>query len=123
MGDNILSGEELIECQKETAEMIKDYLTRLIPGMKNSIAELKGDMKEDSWEYLRMIIDGFNWVIEAYNGVSSYVNPDKDRIDESAIESAIAKLGKKIGTKNEAETADILENDIVPFLEKMAEIL
>lgn len=120
MSENILSGEELIEYQKETIVMVKEYLTKLIPGMNNSIAELKGDMKEDTWEYLRMIIDGFNWVVEAYNGVSSIINKD-NIIDENAVEMDVKNLGKSFKAKNPEETASVLENGILPFLKTLSD--
>lgn len=117
-----MTQEELLDLQKETVESIKEYLENLIPSMNNVVVELREDMKEDTWEYLRMILDGFNWVVKAFNGVVSIIDSDASRFDIKAIDAAVGKLSDAYTAKDPAAIADSLEKDIVPFLEKVKEV-
>jgi len=114
--------EDIEVLQKETLQSIAEYIPNLISGINTVVPELRGEEKEDTWEYLRMIIDGFNWVIDAYNGTSSLINNDKETIDEADISDKNNKLGKAYTSKNGTDVADSLEKDIVPFLNKLMEI-
>lgn len=113
--------EDIKAIQEETIDSIKEYLPELIRGINNVIPEVKGDEKEDTWEYLRMIIDGFNWVIEAYNGTSSILNPD-GIIDNKDVSSKVDDLGRAYRNHDGNAVGEILENDIVPFINKLKEL-
>lgn len=104
--------------QKETMESMKEYIGKLIPKLNDMTIELNGELKEDTWEYLRMMIDGFNWVLEAYNGTSSIINADKS-IDETAVQEHVNKLSKAFIGKDEAGTSKILREGIIPFLNEV----
>ena len=114
--------EEILELQKETLASINEYLGNLIPGMKNAADELSGELKEDTWEYLRMIMDGFNWVIQAYNGTQEVINADAVVIDNKDIDAKVEKLGASYKTKDAAGLATSINDDIIPFLEKLKEV-
>ena len=107
--------DEILELQKETLASINEYLGNLIPGMKNAANELSGDFKEDTWEYLRMNMDGFNWVIQAYNGTQEIINADGTVIDNKDIDGTAYK------SKDAAAIATSINDDIIPFLEKLKE--
>lgn len=117
-----MTQEEMNELQKETLETMKEYLGNLIPSITTVIAELNGDMKEDTWEYLRMILDGFNWVIEAFNGIVDYIDKDRKQFDMAVIDSSVKKLSDAYVSKNGVEVANSLENDIIPFLDKLKNV-
>lgn len=113
--------DEILELQKETLTSINEYLGNLIPGMKNAANELSGDFKEDTWEYLRMNMDGFNWVIQAYNGTQEIINADGTVIDNKDIDAKVDKLGTAYKSKDAAAIATSINDDIIPFLEKLKE--
>lgn len=117
-----MTQEEILELQKETFDSVKEYLGNLIPGMKNVVAELSGDMKEDTWEYLRMILDGFNWVIEAFNGIVEYIDEEHTMFDMKEIDEAVKKLGDEYNKKDAAGIAKEIEEGILPFLEKLSTV-
>lgn len=115
--------EDILELQLETLATVKEYLGNLIPGMKTAAEELTSDMKEDTWEYLRMVMDGFNWVIQAYNGTQDYINKDGVKVDNAAIDAAVVKLGNAYQAKDAANIATSIKEDIIPFLEHLSEIV
>lgn len=113
--DETINVEEL---QKETMESMKEYISNLIPKLESMVIELKSDIKEDTWEYLRMMVDGFNWVLEAYNGTSTIINADKS-IDESNVQKVVDELGEAFVKKNATQTASSIENGVIPFLNEI----
>ncbi len=110
--------EDIKTIQEETIDSIKEYLPELLRGINNVIPEVTGEEKEDTWEYLRMIIDGFNWVIEAYNGTSELLNPN-GAIDNRDISAKVDGLGKAYRNHDGNEVGAILQNDIVPFINQL----
>ncbi|MGN0346137.1 MAG: hypothetical protein ACI4DU_02515 [Lachnospiraceae bacterium] len=120
--ENPSNAQDLLEMQKETIEMQKEYLTNLIPKMKGMVVELRTDIKEDSWEFLRMMVDGFNWVVEGFNGIEPIINTNKE-IDVSATDKLVNQFGISYRAKDAEATASALENDIIPFLEKLQTLL
>lgn len=123
VNDKELSKEEIMELQKETVQSIAEYLPNLISGMENVVSELKGEMKEDTWEYFRMVIDGFNWVIEAYNGTKEYRTETGKVLDDSRMEEAVSCLSDAFRNKEEEKSADVVEKDILPFLNKLKDLV
>lgn len=116
---NLNNNEEKVdieELRQETMESMKEYIGNLIPKFTEMITELRSDIKEDSWEYLRMMIDGFNWVIAAYNGTSAIINSDNS-IDETKVQEAVDKLSESFIHQEANDVADILEDRIIPFLD------
>ena len=57
--------------QIEALETLADYIPKLIGGIDTVKAELRGERKPDTDEYLKMIIDGINWVLGIVNGCMS----------------------------------------------------
>lgn len=119
MGDGIMTEAEVIELQKETLGSVKEYLNNLIPGIETVIIELKGEEKPDTWEYLRMILDGFNWVTEAFNGTVGLLNEKGADFDIASIDASVKKLSDAYGIRNGVSVAECLEGDILQFLNKL----
>lgn len=109
--------------RKETLESLNGYVSNLADKMSSMITELREDIKEDSWEYLRMMVDGFNWVLEAYNALSDTLNPDGANFDNKAFDNTITEFGKAFCSKNIDNVTGYLESDIVPFLRKLDTIV
>lgn len=101
--------------QKETMESMKEYIPNLITKLEGMVVELRTNIQEDSWEYLRMMIDGFNWVLEAYNGTSSIINKD-GMIDEKGVQKTVDDFGEAFIDKSVEETAKAIETGVLPFL-------
>lgn len=115
--------QDITELQKETMETMSEYITTLAPKMSAMVEELRTNIQEDSWEFLRMMIDGFNWVLEAYNGTSSLINKNSQVINNEEVEKSVNEFGKAFRNQNAEETADIMEKKIIPFLNTLVEAI
>lgn len=107
------------EQQIELLQTVNDYCGRLLPAMNEVIGELKGEKKEDTVEFLIQIIDGFNFVIEAYNVTRDLINEDGNVINDSELEDAVQRLSKVMIAKEYEKAADILESDVIAFIDKV----
>lgn len=110
-----MTNEEILELQNETIESLKTYLKSLIPSMEKVVIELKDEMQEDTWEYLRMILDGFNWAVEAFNATQDVINKD-GIIDVKVVDESVKSLSDSYTKKDAAGVATTLEECILPFL-------
>lgn len=110
------------EVQKETMQMVDDYLPRLLPVMEGMIEEFRGNLQEDSYEYLNMAIDGLNWIIEVYNATKDIINAEEAVIDSAWMDEKMKAFGSAVVDKKDGEVAALLEEAVVPFLKKMQEV-
>ena len=104
------------EQQLEALKNASDYLERLIPAMEQVISEIKGDMKEDTVDFLLQIIDGFNFMIETYNVTRDLVNDPEPLINDDVLEKTVGSLSEGFSKKDYVAIADELSADVVPFL-------
>ena len=104
--------EQKLEALKTAGE----YLEKLIPAMEQVISEIKGEMQEDTIDFLLQIIDGFNFMIETYNVTRDLVNDPEPLINDDQLEKTVGSLSDGFSKKDYAAIADELSNDIVPFL-------
>lgn len=109
---------DVVSLQKETMESMKEYIEKLLPEFEKMVPELRTNILEDTWEYLRMMIDGFNWVLEAYNGTSSVINVD-GCIDEGKVQKSVDDLGNAFINKDAENVAKSIEDGVIPFLESI----
>ena len=104
------------EQKLEALKTASDYLERLIPAMEQVISEIKGEMQEDTVDFLLQIIDGFNFMIETYNVTRDLVNDPEPLIVDEELERAVVSLSDGFSKKDYSAIADELSTDIVPFL-------
>ena len=104
------------EQKKEALKTVDEYLGKLIPAMENVIAEIKGDMQEDTVDFLLQVIDGLNFVIETYNVTRDIVNNPEPLIIDNELEKAVGILSDGFSKKDYPAIADELSGDIIPFL-------
>ena len=115
---------EDMRAQKTEALIIaKEYLDKLVPGMKTLCQELQGERKDDTDDFQKQCIDGLNWIIEIYNRTSDIINADAVHIDKEELNSKILKLSEALKNKNDLETANSLESDIIPFLTLLSDLI
>lgn len=96
--------------------MASEYMDKLIPSMETVISEIKGDMKDDTIDFLMQIIDGFNFIVEVYNATEDVINGEEVLINNDALEEAVNRLSKGFASKNYAGIAEELDASVVPFL-------
>ena len=109
--------EQKMEALRNAAE----YLEKLIPAMEQVISEIKGEMQEDTVDFLLQIIDGFNFMIETYNVTRDLVNDPEPLIIDEQLEKAVGNLSDGFAKKDYTAIADELSSDIVPFLKVFKE--
>jgi len=102
--------------QMEALAMVSEYMDKLIPAMQEVSAELIGEMKEDTVDYLNQIIDAFNFVIETFNATRDLVNADEELIIESVLEEEIGNLSNAFKTKNYIKIGEILGGSLLDFV-------
>lgn len=107
----------------EALETLKDYNVKIIKALKEVVPELRGEKREDTDEYLRHILKGINWEIEVINGTKHYINRESEKISKEDINHTILKLNDAIQGKQNVELVDILENEMLPFLESLSIIV
>lgn len=112
--------EERERLQREILEEMITYSDKLIPAVQNVVKELRGDVKADTGEFLNEVITGINWEIEVYNQCAGLINSKSSYIDKKMMIAAVTSLGKSLSSKDNAMVADCLENDFLPFLNKLA---
>jgi hypothetical protein len=67
-------------------------------------------------------MNGFNWVIEVFNGTRDYINAEKVRIDKDAVNEKIVELSKSLKEKDDLKAAELIETAIIPFLNTFLEV-
>ena len=109
--------EQKVEALKNAAE----YIDKLIPAMEEVISEIKGEMKEDTIDYLLQVIDGFNFMVETYNVTEDLINSPDPLVINDELEKAVGRLSDGFSRKDYNAIADGLSSDVVPFLKVFRE--
>ena len=113
--------EAIREQKLEALRAASDYLDRLIPAMEQVVSEIKGDMQEDTIDFLLQIMDGFNFMIETYNVTRDMINDPEPLINDDKLEMAVKALSDGFSKKDYPAISDELASDILPFLKVFKE--
>ena len=119
MGETVYTWNEQ---QKEAMQEAAGYLSRLIPAAEGMTEEFKGELQEDSYDMLDMVVNGLNWVIQIYNGTKVVINKEQEQIDSKAMDEKILRFGTAYTDHDQSGIALGLEEAVLPFLRKMKEI-
>lgn len=122
MNNNEMNAEVLRSQQIEVLQVVSEYIEKLIPNMETVAGELRGEKQEDTDEFLKQIIDGLNWVIEAFNGTMSLINEEREVIDKDELNREVLQLSEALIDHNDARAATVLESGILPFLKEFKSI-
>ncbi len=110
---------ERIDLQHDVLKQLISYSENLIPALQGLIKEMRTDRKEDTGEYLNEVITGINWEIEVYNQCADIINERSSYIDKKTMITAVKNLGTTLGSGDYLLVADCLEEDFLPFLNKL----
>ena len=110
---------ERIDLQYDILKQLISYSEGLIPALQNIIEELRGEEREDTSDYLNEVITGINWEIEVYNQCADIINERSSYIDKKTMISAVKNLGTTLNSGDYLLVADCLEEDFIPFLNKL----
>lgn len=109
--------EDIRVQQLEALEVGVEYVKKLIPATKEILPELRGDEKEDTMDFLNQIIDGINFVIEIVNATMSLINEKEEILNKEGIEEKVQLLNAGLQARDNAKTAQALEEGILPFMD------
>ena len=110
---------ERVELQYNVLKQLISYSENLIPALQDLIKELRSEEKEDTGDYLNEVITGINWEIEVYNQCTDIINARSSYIDKKSMIAAVKNLGATLNSGNYLLVADCLEEDFIPFLNKL----
>lgn len=102
--------------QIEALETLADYIPKLIGGIDTVKAELCGERKPDTDEYLKMIIDGINWVLGIVNGCMSLFEEYNIAFDKEKANDYSVAFSNAYGTGNDTAIADSMDADVIPMI-------
>lgn len=109
--------DEIREQQIEALKMGCEYIEKLIPAMKEIIPELRGLELPDTRDYLNQQMDGLNFVIDIMNATMPLINEKETVLIKDNMEEKVQKLNSALAARDNAKTADALENDILPMID------
>lgn len=102
--------------QIEALETLADYIPKLIGGIDTVKVELRGERKPDTDEYLKMVIDGINWVLGIVNGCMSLFEEYNIVFDKEKANDYSTAFSKAYGTGNDTAIADSMDADVIPMI-------
>ena len=110
--------EDLRTQQKEALITVQDYIQRLKKAIPNACSELRGEMLDDTEEYVHTILNGVNYTIEVLRLTLDYINADELILDKEEINALITDFMEiyRVGPKE--RIADAFEKDILTYLDK-----
>lgn len=111
--------EDRITLQYDVLKELISYSENLIPALGEIIQELKGEGKEDTDDFLNEVINGINWEIEVYNQCAALINERSNYIDKKAMINAVKNLGASLASGDRQIVAICLEEDFLPFINKL----
>lgn len=114
--------DNILEQKEEALKAMGEYLDNLIPSIETLCSELKGDRKPDTDDFQKKCIDGLNWVIEIYNRISDILDKDRIPMEKDALNEKLIELGGALKDKNDAKTAESMENAVLPFLKALQDL-
>lgn len=108
--------DELRTKQMEVLETVCEYNVKLISGIQDVIEIVHEDEAVDP-EYLNLIIEGINWVIQVTNLTLPLLNQDHERINKDQVSNTMNHLSSALLEGESNKIADILQNGVLLFLE------
>lgn len=111
--------DDYLNLQMKGLREVVYYSQKLLPVVEDIIFELRNGRKQDTGEILNLVILGINWEIEMYNYCEKLVNADRSVIDKKQMTSAVNNLGVALKSAEDAQIAQCLEKDFLPFLKTL----
>lgn len=105
--------------QREVLETVMEYSEKLKKAINEILDELKICRKHDTIDFLKQIVDGLNWVIEAVNGTLPMLNEGKIRIEREKISQGVDFLSEALRLSDDQKIAEALETQMLPFLSEL----
>lgn len=108
--------------QIEALETLIDYTPKLVKGVNTVVAELSSNRKEDTDEYLRMVIDGINWVLGIINGCLDLVSECNVAFDKEGANDKSSKFSEAYLSKEDDKVAEALDKEVLPLIDIITDV-
>ncbi len=108
--------------QIEALETLVDYTPKLINGINTVETELSGERKEDTDEYLKMVIDGINWELGILNGCLDLIVKNNVEFDKETANVMSTNFSEAYLSKIDADIAASLNKDILPLIRTITDV-
>ena len=105
--------------QVEALEALKDYNPKICKALREIIPELKGEKKEDTQEYIEHIFRGVNWELQVINGTMELLNEKEEQVSKDSLNGMISHVNDAYTSKEENKLAQVIEEELLPFVEKL----
>lgn len=105
--------------QIEALQVAHEYSGKVVNGINNVVAELKGTRLLDTDEYLNEILNGINWLIEITNRTMDVINEEGTLIEREKVNEAIEALGAALSKKDDIVIAGALETGVMDYVKTL----
>jgi len=106
---------------------VHEYLSRLIPGIRDFADRLYGDERNIPWDRFTAVLEGMEWLFEAHRSLenSGYDADGYHTATEkfAALESHLAALSEAFQNKDFTMMGDLLNYEICPNLEEIRQLI
>ena len=80
-----------------------------------------GCRKEDTDEFLRMVLDGVNWELNVLNGCLSLINEEEKVLDKNRANETILDFQQVFSSKNDEAISKAITEKLIPLVEQITE--
>ncbi|MBO6215917.1 MAG: hypothetical protein J6N76_10400 [Lachnospiraceae bacterium] len=99
--------------EREVLETLIEYSPKLIHGMQVVCTELLEDKAEDTYEYLKTVVEGMNWEIEVFNGFKELFAEMELSFDKDSMNEAVLRFNDAYKAKDDVAIAKCLMDDTI----------
>jgi hypothetical protein len=110
-----------VDSEIEKREMLAgllEYMNTFEAGVQNTASMIRAGNIEDSRKNIVDIIDGLGWIVEGLSVLYEIL-----KIDINDIEGILHKLTGSLENADDAMTADLFENGLLPIMSSWKEIM
>ncbi len=104
------------EQQKEALITTHEYIQKLKTAIPKAAGELKGQMLDDTVDYLKAILNGVNFVTEVFNRTRDYLNGDKERLNKDKYNDMVLHFMEAYREGPKERIGEALEEDILTYV-------
>ncbi|MBY9077601.1 hypothetical protein KIH86_27690 [Paenibacillus sp. HN-1] len=104
----------------ETELALADYLDRFIPTSRQIADYFYGELSEEQWAEFTQLVEGLSWIVNSLRFLQIlHENQEILALQVLQMEALVKELGESLERAEYTLTADLLNYEIIPLLEKM----
>jgi len=111
------------EIQVEALETLKGFNVKLMKALNEMVMELRGNEKEDTWDYMDYIFRSLNWELQVINGTLDVLNEKEVNVEKENLNATIGRVNDAYTRRRMLELAQVMEAELLPFFKQLQERL